>query len=95
VVGTYAVQVTRGGGVGIDRTVITLTPQEPEAAFYRLTAGGVSLLDAAPAPVSRPFRYLALLSDLSSVRVEFYSENQTLLYTARFAPETLSLLAEQ
>ncbi|MDR1070311.1 MAG: hypothetical protein LBL37_05995 [Gracilibacteraceae bacterium] len=93
VVGTYAVRTERSGG--LDRTEITLTPREPEAVFYRLTANGASLLNTAPAPVTLPFRYLALLSDLSSVRAEFYSQDQTLLYTARFEPKSLTLLAEQ
>ncbi|MDR1605343.1 MAG: TolC family protein [Gracilibacteraceae bacterium] len=93
VVGTYSVQTERNGE-NFARTEITLRPQETEAFYYRLTAEGTGLLSETPAPVSQPFRYLALLSDLAAVRVEFYDREQTLLYTARFAPETLSLVVE-
>jgi hypothetical protein len=93
VVGTYSVRAERSAG-GVAGMEISLKPLEAEAVSYRLTVDGTGLLSETPIPVSRPFRYLALLSDLSTVQVEFYGGNGTLLYTARFVPETLSLAAE-
>jgi hypothetical protein len=93
IVGQYSVSAKRQGiGSEIRVSVAAGSP----IAFYSLSAGGAGLLSGEPLPVSQPFKYLSLLpADMTEVRVELFNEARSLLYTARFEPETLSLVVSQ
>jgi multidrug resistance efflux pump len=88
IVGGYAIDAYRGAGVGVSTLTITANDGAP-IAFYRPVVNDVGLLTGELVPISQPFKYLSL--DISEARVELFDGARTLLYTARFDPNTMSL----
>jgi hypothetical protein len=90
-VGAYAIETNRGTGT------ITLTLSMNNgggAAFYRISSGGEALLNGELIPISKPFKYLSLLSlDIAEASAELFDASRNPLYTARFEPSSMSLYA--